>query len=117
MARLEELNQQNVNAKTTVWIALSYGGRPEIIEAVNEAVKKGKEVTEDSFKKLLWTANLPDPDIIVRTSGENRLSNFLTWGSAYSELYFINKNWPTLTRDDFEDILHEYDRRERRKGK
>ncbi len=117
MTRLEELNEQNAEAKTTIWIALSYGGRTEIIEAVNKAVKKGEEITEEDFKQLLWTHELPDPDIIVRTSGEHRLSNFLTWGSAYSELYFIEKNWPALTTEDFEDILLQYGKRERRKGK
>jgi undecaprenyl diphosphate synthase len=101
---------------TTIWIALSYGGRAEIVSAVNEAVRKGKEVDEASFESLLWTAEMPDPDMIVRTSGEQRLSNFLTWKSAYSELYFIEKHWPALTKSDFDDILAEYAKRERRHG-
>lgn len=101
---------------TTVWIALSYGGRPEIIEAVNKAIEKGEKVSEDDFEKLFWTAEMPDPDMIVRTSGEQRLSNFLTWKSVYSELYFIDKHWPALTKDDFIDILKEYESRERRRG-
>lgn len=116
MDKLEAINEDNRDAKTTIWLALSYGGRAEIVEGVNQAINKGKLVTEDSFKELLWTADLPDPDIIVRTSGEQRLSNFLTWGSTYSELYFIDKHWPALTKDDFEDILHEYAKRERRRG-
>ena len=102
---------------TTVWMALSYGGRTELVEAVNQAIKNGEAVTEESFETLLWTAGLPDPDMIIRTSGEQRLSNFLTWKSTYSELYFIEKHWPALTRDDFEDILAEYGRRNRRRGK
>jgi undecaprenyl diphosphate synthase len=101
---------------TTVWLALSYGGRAEIVEAVNQAVKAGETVTEESFEKMLWTAELPDPDMIVRTSGEHRLSNFLTWKAVYSELYFIDKHWPALTKVDFEDILEEYGKRERRRG-
>jgi undecaprenyl diphosphate synthase len=101
---------------TTIWIALSYGGRAEIVEAVNAAVEQGVLVTETSFKELLWTAELPDPDMIVRTSGEARLSNFLTWGSAYSELHLISKHWPALTKSDFDDILMEYGRRTRRYG-
>lgn len=117
MNKLEELNEDNAEAKTTIWIALSYGGRVEIIEAVNQAVGQGRAVTEESFKKLLWTAHMPDPDIIVRTSGEQRLSNFVTWSSVYSELYFIEKHWPALTVDDFEDILQEYATRDRRRGK
>ncbi len=104
------------NYHTTVWMALSYGGRAEIVSAANAAVREGKEVTEVSFEQLLWTAELPDPDIIVRTSGEERLSNFLTWRAAYSELYFIEKPWPALTADDFEDILSEYATRSRRHG-
>jgi len=101
---------------TTIWIALSYGGRAEIVAGVNEAIIRGETVTEESFSKLLWTAELPDPDIIVRTSGEERLSNFLTWKSVYSELYFIEKPWPSLTAEDFEDILSEYEKRSRRHG-
>jgi len=114
MNELEEKSKEYTS--TTIWIALSYGGRAEIVEAVNEAVRRGIEVDEQSFDKLLWTAELPDPDMIVRTSGEQRLSNFLTWKSAYSELYFIKKHWPALTKTDFDDILAEYAKRERRHG-
>lgn len=116
MDQLEAENEDHTDATTTIWIALSYGGRAEILEAVNKAVGYGRAVTEDSFKQLLWSAEMPDPDIIVRTSGEQRLSNFMTWGSVYSELYFIEKNWPALTTEDFEDILSEYETRERRRG-
>ena len=101
---------------TTIWVALSYGGRAEIVAAANAAVAQGHAVTEGTFESLLWTAELPDPDIIVRTSGEERLSNFLTWRAAYSELYFIEKPWPALTAEDFEDILSEYATRSRRHG-
>ena len=101
---------------TTIWVALSYGGRSEIVEAVNHAIEKGELVTEENFEAVLWTAEMPDPDMIVRTSGEQRLSNFVTWKSVYSELYFIDKHWPALTKADFDDILHEYEQRERRKG-
>lgn len=119
-----ELQQQMVDLEektshytaTTVWIALSYGGRAEIIEAVNAAIKKGVEVDEGSFENLLWTAELPEPDMIVRTGGEERLSNFLTWKSVYSEFYFIEKQWPALTKDDFKDILLQYEKRQRRHG-
>jgi len=103
-------------SKTTIWIALSYGGRAEIIEAVNMAVAKGEPVTEDSFAALLQTAHMPDPDLIVRTGGEQRLSNFATWKSVYSELVFIDTHWPALTKSDFKDILTTYESRERRKG-
>jgi undecaprenyl diphosphate synthase len=120
---IEQINELEVKsseykkATTTIWFALSYGGRAEIIEAVNTAIAAGEPVDESSFEKLLWTADMPDPDMIVRTSGEHRLSNFMTWKSVYSEIYFIDKHWPALTTDDFEDILQEYSRRNRRKGK
>lgn len=111
----EENNQPEHT--TTVWVAVSYGGRAEIIAAVNVAVSAGELVDEDSFARLLWTADMPDPDIIVRTGGEVRLSNFLTWSSTYSELYFVATYWPALTRQDFDDILIEYATRERRRGR
>lgn len=103
--------------KLTLWIALSYGGRAEIVEAVNLAVKGGEVVTEESFAKLLWSADMPDPDLIVRTGGEVRLSNFLPWQSVYSELHFTPTNWPAFTKEEFNSILETYAARERRKGK
>ncbi len=114
MGELEEKSSRF--SGTTIWIALSYGGRAEIVHAVNAAVTNGDLVTEESFSKLLWTADMPDPDMIVRTSGEERLSNFLPWQSAYSEFYFLEKHWPALTKSDFEAILAEYAKRERRHG-
>jgi undecaprenyl diphosphate synthase len=116
MSTLEAKSQEFLEAKTTIWLALSYGGRAEIVEAVNQAVANGESVDEAAFESLLWTADMPDPDMIIRTSGEKRLSNFMTWRSVYSELYFIDKHWPALTRDDFADILDEYKRRDRRNG-
>lgn len=117
MKALEEKNKEFPDPATTIWVALSYGGRAELIEAINLAVHNGVEVTEESFEQLLWTADMPDPDMIVRTSGEHRLSNFLTWRSVYSELHFIEKHWPALTETDFKDILQEYENRERRRGR
>jgi len=118
MVALEERNIEVADkAHTTIWLALSYGGRAEIIDAANIAIAAGGSVDETSFNQLLWTADLPDPDMIVRTSGEHRLSNFLTWKSVYSEFYFIDKHWPALTQSDFTDILEEYGKRNRRRGK
>ena len=115
--QMSELEKKSLEyTDTTIWIALSYGGRAELIEAVNEAIKNGNVVDEISFEKLLWTTGLPDPDMIVRTSGEERLSNFLTWKSVYSEFYFIKKHWPALTKADFKDILLQYEKRQRRHG-
>ena len=104
------------DAQLTVWVALSYGGRAEILSAVNAAVRGGKEVTEDSFEKLLTTSGMPDPDLIIRTSGEERLSNFLLWQSAYSELFFTKTLWPDFGETEFKGILDEYGKRQRRKG-
>jgi undecaprenyl diphosphate synthase len=111
---LEEKSKHHTN--TTIWVALSYGGRTEIIDAVNKAIKRGELVDEEFFTSLLDSTELPEPDMIVRTSGERRLSNFLTWQSVYSELYFIDKHWPALTKADFEDILLQYAKRQRRHG-
>ncbi|MEM9336722.1 MAG: polyprenyl diphosphate synthase [Patescibacteria group bacterium] len=114
-AELEEKSKK-YDEGTTVWIALSYGGRAEIVAAVNQAIAAGKELTEANFEALLWSAELPEPDMIVRTSGEHRLSGFMTWKGVYSELHFIDKHWPALTRADFDAILEEYGTRERRRG-
>jgi len=116
MNSLEAKNAEFPNPTSTIWVALSYGGRAELIAAINNAIKNGEPVTESSFESLLWTADMPDPDMIVRTSGEHRLSNFVTWRSVYSELHFIEKHWPALTEADFKDILLEYENRERRRG-
>jgi len=115
MRRLEEKSGQQ--PKLTVWIALSYGGRAEIVDAANEAIKQGISVTEESFNKLLWTAEMPDPDLVVRTGGDRRLSNFLPWQSVYSELFFTDTLWPAFTKDEFTGILNDYVTRERRIGK
>ncbi len=115
MARVEALNL--IDPELTVWVALSYGGRSEIVAAVNHAVASGNAVTEESFGKLLWTKEMPDPDLIVRTSGEERLSNFLLWQSAYSELFFTETFWPDFGETEFQSILDQYGKRQRRRGK
>lgn len=114
MQELEEKSAQYT--ATTIWIALSYGGRAEIVAAVNKAIENGEVIDEASFKQLLWIADMPDPDMIIRTSGEERLSNFLLWSAAYSEFYFIKKHWPALTKADFNDMLLQYAKRKRRRG-
>lgn len=118
-AEMQHLENDTVlgDDKLTLWIALSYGGRAEIVEAVNLAVRGGEVVTEESFAKLLWSADMPDPDLIVRTGGEVRLSNFLPWQSVYSELHFTPTYWPAFTKEEFNSILETYAARERRKGK
>lgn len=101
---------------TTIWLCLSYGGRVEIVEAVKRLVASGAEVSEASLAQYLWTAEMPDPDLIIRTSGEQRLSNFLPWQSIYSELFFTPTYWPAFTKDEFERMLEDYAHRQRRHG-
>lgn len=104
--------------KGTLVFAFSYGGRPEILAAVNKLLKEGKEsVDEDGFSNALWSTGLLDPDLILRTGGERRLSNFLPWQSVYSELFFTDTKWPDLSKEEFDAVLAEFAERERRHGK
>jgi len=97
------------------------GGRSEIVAAAKDFARqygdKFKRVGEKEFESCLWTAGLPDPDLIIRTGGDERLSNFLTWKSVYSELYLTKTFWPELTRQEFESIIRNYETRERRYGR
>jgi undecaprenyl diphosphate synthase len=102
---------------TIIWIALSYGGRQEILAAVNQVVARGVAVKEEDFSRYLWSAGMPDPDLIIRTGGEKRLSNFLPWQSIYSELIFTDTYWPAFTTEEFTSMLNEYTNRHRRHGK
>lgn len=113
---LEQEAETAGNDAITLWICLSYGGHAEIVVAANAAALEG-EITEDSLAKHLWTAGMPEPDIIIRTGGEKRLSNFLPWQSVYSELFFTDSFWPAFTNEEFESILAEFAARERRHGK
>lgn len=101
----------------TLVLALSYGGRAEIVRAANEAVSKGVPVDEKSFGNLLWTKNIPDPDLIIRTGGEMRLSGFLPWQAVYSELFFTKTFWPDFSEEEFKFILEEFSGRKRNFGK
>lgn len=102
----------------TLAVCLSYGGRAEILAGVNVLIEKGQKIdSEDSFKSALWGAALPDPDLIIRTGGEKRLSGFLTWQSVYSELFFVDTKWPDFSKEEFLGILSEYRNREQRRGK
>jgi len=111
-----EFNTAHFNKKTLA-IALNYGARNEIIRAVNKAIEKSEAVDEKSFSQLLDTKNLPEVDIIIRTGGEVRLSNFLLYQSAYSELFFIDDLWPDFTIERLKGIIEEFNRRNRRFGK
>ncbi len=98
-------------------LAIGYGGRQDILAAVNAAVRRGREVTMEEFSAMLWTADVPDPDLLIRTGKEVRLSNFLLWQAAYSELYFTDVLFPDFTEKELDRALEAYSRRERRFGK
>lgn len=107
------------NNQGIVNVCLNYGGRAEIIDAARKMIKNKVEfeqIHEGMIKKYLYQPDLPDPDMIVRTSGEQRLSGFLTWQSAYSELFFMQKYWPDFEESDAEAVLTEYAARKRRFG-
>ena len=111
-------------SKMVLNLALSYGGRDEILRAVKRLLSKVKDgeisennIDEKSFSNLLDTANQPDPDLLIRTSGEYRISNFLLWQTAYTEFYFTDTLWPDFTVEEFEAALQDFMRRERRFGK
>ena len=115
---IKKAEEINPNAKHTIWIALAYGGRAEIVEAVKKAVKNHiilKE--EDDFKELMWSAQMPDPDLIIRTGGDKRISNFLLWQTAYTELFFTDTLWPDFGTDELTKIMREFESRDRRFGK
>lgn len=102
----------------TLVVALSYGGRAEIVDAVKRLSESERgALTEESFGNMLWTAGIPDPDVIIRTGGQKRLSNFLLWQCAYSELFFIETYWPAFTQEMFHDILREYGNRQQNRGR
>ena len=98
-------------------IAFNYGGRDEIVHAVNKAISNGcTEINEKIVSENVYTSDCPDPDLIVRTGAEFRISNFLMWQSAYSELYFSDKMWPEFKEDDIDAAVLEFSRRKRRFG-
>ncbi len=111
------------NTGVTFNIAINYGGRDELVKAtkkIAEKVKNGEidinDINEDLISNNLYTAGEPDPDLLIRTSGELRLSGFLTWQSVYSELLFINKNWPDFSEEDLDNAIIEYQKRTRKFG-
>lgn len=111
------LQSSKDNDGMVVNIGLNYGGRDEIAYAVKELVRLGEEPSVENISKHLYTAGLPDPEIIVRSSGEERLSNFMLFQAAYSELIFMPQLWPDFDADTIDKIIEEFNRRERRFGK
>ena len=104
-------------ASFTLVFAINYGARTEILRAVNKAAESGKKLDFAQFESLLYTSGIPDPDLIIRTGGEKRLSNFLMYQAAYAELYFTDVLFPDFDKKEFEKAVEEYSRRERRFGK
>ncbi|MEF8847297.1 MAG: polyprenyl diphosphate synthase [Candidatus Paceibacterota bacterium] len=114
--KVEDLTKEN--EKLRLNLAINYGGRWDIKQAIEKIVKqasKDEQTIEELLKKNLRVRS--NPDLIIRTGGEKRLSNFLTWQSAYSELFFLDKLWPDFSKEDFKEVLKEYSKRKRRFGK
>lgn len=116
-------DQTRKNNGLVVNLAFNYGARQEIVDAVNKVVKDSldkkidlEDINVDNFGSFLYTAGIPDPDLLIRTSGEMRLSNFLLWQLSYAELYFVRICWPEFKKDNFLEALQEYGRRTRRFG-
>ena len=120
MADAEALTQNNT--RMTLSVAFNYGGRAEIVDAVQDLMsnglssKAGTSITEADIARHLYAPDMPDPDLVIRTSGESRISNFLLWQLAYSELVFFDVLWPDFRRDHLLQAVEEYQRRERRYG-
>jgi undecaprenyl diphosphate synthase len=124
VALIGQAEQQTYNnTALNLIVALNYGGRGEITAAarslardVSNGRRRPEDIDEAVFQSHLSTTGVPDPDVVIRTSGEKRISNFLLWQSAYAELVFIDTLWPDFGKQDFENALHEFHRRERRYG-
>ena len=120
----EVIEAMKNNTHLVLTLALSYSSKSEILNAVQDVAREvlnGKitpeQITEDIFEQYLYTRNLPDPDLLIRTSGEHRISNYLLWQIAYAELYFSDTLWPDFTSDDLYKAIESYQSRERRFGK
>ncbi len=117
MAAMED--ETAANDRIDLWIAFDYGGRAELVEATRRLIEAGvraEDVDEDAFAAALADPELLEPDLLIRTSGEQRISNFLLWQLAYSELVFVDRLWPDFDESDLHAALHEYSRRRRRFG-
>ncbi|MBV8065527.1 MAG: di-trans,poly-cis-decaprenylcistransferase [Actinobacteria bacterium] len=117
LEKMERLERATVAARRLhLWIAFDYGGRAEIVEAARHLANAGGPFTEEGFAQHLYAPEMPDPDLVIRTSGELRLSNFLLWQSAYAEYVFTETLWPDFGPDEFRSALEDYAQRRRRFG-
>ena len=117
IAKIESVEERTRNGKATLNVAINYGSRAEIVNAYNRLMAQGKEtITEEDLESALYTAGCPDPDLIIRTGGDLRISNFLLWQAAYSELYFTDTLWPDMTTDDVDAAIENFYSRKRRFG-
>ena len=114
MAELEEATSDKT--RLSLWIAFDYGGRAELVEAARRIAANGAEVDEATFAQYLYAPDMPDPDLVIRTSGELRVSNFLLWQSAYAEFVFTETLWPDFGPDEFRAAIEDYASRRRRFG-
>lgn len=114
--KMTELEQKTLNGRMVLNIAVNYGARAEICRAAKLLSESGKEITEQTLGELMYTAHCSDPDMIVRTGGDLRISNFLLWQSAYAELYFTDKLWPDLKPADVDAAIENFYSRKRRYG-
>jgi len=113
---IEALEAKTAQFERQFIVAISYGGRAEIVDAANAALKAGEPVTEETFRTFLYAPDVPDPDLVIRTSGELRTSNFLLWETAYSEYFFTDLLWPDFSEAELDKALEAYAARHRRKG-
>ena len=119
LKKIENITQNyDLKYDAELIIAWNYGGRQEIINAVNKLIKQNiNNVDETQFEKLLYTSEVPNPDLIIRTGGQKRISNFMLWQSAYSEMYFTSKLWPDFNKKDVIKALNDFKKRNRNYGK
>ena len=115
--KLKDAEKQTLsNNRIQINIALNYGAREEIIKSVKKLIRTSKPINEKNLSKNLYTKNIPDPEILIRTGNRNRLSNFLLWQSSYTEIFFVSKLWPDFNKNDFSKIISKFSRVRRNFG-
>lgn len=115
--RIEALEERTAGFHRTLNVAINYGGRDEIVRACRTLCESGEDINSESLSRALYTCGDPDPDLIIRTAGERRLSNFLLWQASYSELYFTDVLWPDFSAEDLRLAVEDFHKRKRNYGK